>query len=381
MPYLTEGGIMYNVFSDNASLARLLRNRVFIVCMILVFAAALWVSYTICGARIIEIQDGTSTKQVFTHYSDPNQIVNQADLSLNPGDQIFLSYSSEHSAALVVDRAHDITVNFGGTVATVRLTGRDTVAEAVKQAGFTPDGDDIYSIAPESKLDNVDHINIDRVDYVTYTTTETVTFETIRTESQSLKKGQTKVKTRGVEGTTEHTYRDTLVNGQVVETTLVSSQVLSDVVNEEILVGSAVQAQKTSTKSNFNAVTTSASVSNAVSSLTPSSPVSLDANGRPVEYKQLITGKATAYTSSEGSLTATGRTVRTGLVAVNPKQIPYGSHLYILTEDGSIVYGYAIAADTGGFASQGRITVDLFFDSREECIEFGVRNVEIYVLS
>lgn len=374
---------MYNVFSDNASLARLLRNRVFIVCMILVFAAALWISYTICGAKIIEIIDGTITKQIFTHHSDPHEIVKQANFSLKPGDQIFLSHSSDHSAALVVDRAHDVTVSYGGIVSTVRLTGRSTVAQAVQQAGFEPDSDDIFSISPESSLDGVTEITIDQVAYVTYTTTETSTFETIRTESADLSKGKTKVKTRGVEGTTLLTYRDTLINGEVTETTLINSEIVTDAVNEEILVGigSQTKSKSASTKSSKEAVKTSASVSGAVSSLTPSAPIALDASGRPVQYKQLITGKATAYTSSEGSLTATGRTVRTGLVAVNPKQIPYGSHLYIITEDGSIVYGYAIAADTGGFASKGRITVDLFFASREECREFGVRNVEIYVLS
>jgi len=67
-------------------------------------------------------------------------------------------------------------------------------------------------------------------------------------------------------------------------------------------------------------------------------------------------------------------------VAVNPKQIPYGTKLYIVSHDGKYVYGYAIAADTGGFAKKGRITTDLFFHTSRECYNFGVRSVRIYVL-
>ncbi len=52
-----------------------------------------------------------------------------------------------------------------------------------------------------------------------------------------------------------------------------------------------------------------------------------------------------------------------------------------MTADGSIVYGYAVAADTGGFTKKGKIIADLFFGSYAECISFGVRNVEIYVLN
>ncbi len=371
---------MYNVFSDNASLARLLRSRAFVVCVTLVFAIALWVSYTICGAKIIEIQDGDVTTQVLTHSSDPHEIVKQADFVLYPGDQISLAHSSERSGSLTVDRAKEVSVTYGGQAVTVRLTDKSTVLDALYAAGFSPDDDDVYSIAPENKLDGISSIYVDQVDYVTYTTTETIPHETTQTETQDMKKGQTEVVTEGVDGITLYTYCDKLVNGQVAETSLVSTEIVAEPVAEEILVGTGASAQKAKTKSSA-AVRTSAAVSNTVSSLSPSSPIALDASGRPVEYEQLITGKATAYTSSEGSLTATGRTVRTGLVAVNPNQIPYGSELYILTEDGSIVYGYAIAADTGGFAKKGRITVDLFFDTKEECYEFGVRDVEIYVLS
>ena len=372
---------MYNVFSDNASLPRLLRSRTFILCMIALFAVALWISYTICGAKVIAINDGSTTKQIFTHYSEPKKIVEQAALSLNSGDELDIAFTSERSGSLTIHRAFDVTVRVGVQETVVRMTEDDTVAQAIAAAGFTTDGDDIFALSPQTALAGISEVHVDTVDYVTYSTTETIDYETIRTETTKLKKGQTEVKTEGASGTTVYHYQDKLINGEVMETTLLDTEVLSDVVHEEVLVGTASTANKTSGTKTADKSVTKASSSNWVSSLSPSSTIELDAEGRPVYYKQLITGKATAYTSSEGSLTATGRTVRTGLVAVNPKQIPYGSELYIRTPDGSIIYGYAIAADTGGFASKGRITADLFFNTKEECYQFGVRNIEIYVLS
>ena len=43
-------------------------------------------------------------------------------------------------------------------------------------------------------------------------------------------------------------------------------------------------------------------------------------------------------------------------------------------------YGYAIAADTGGFVKKGKFTVDLFMNSESECVQWGARDVVIYVL-
>ena len=53
--------------------------------------------------------------------------------------------------------------------------------------------------------------------------------------------------------------------------------------------------------------------------------------------------------------------------------------MWIVSTDG-IVYGYAIAADTGGFVKKGKFTVDLFMNTESECIQWGSRDVVIYIL-
>ncbi len=84
---------------------------------------------------------------------------------------------------------------------------------------------------------------------------------------------------------------------------------------------------------------------------------------------------ATAYTadSAGGSgWTASGRRAGYGIVAVDPRVIPLGTHLYIPG------YGVAIAGDTGGAIVGNRI--DLGFDSIHDAMLFGRRDVKVYRL-
>lgn len=80
---------------------------------------------------------------------------------------------------------------------------------------------------------------------------------------------------------------------------------------------------------------------------------------------------ATAYTHT-GRRTATGIWPHRGVVAVDPRVIPFGTRLWI---EG---YGEGIAADMGSGIKGNHI--DLFFDSYGEAINWGMRNVTVYVL-
>ena len=80
----------------------------------------------------------------------------------------------------------------------------------------------------------------------------------------------------------------------------------------------------------------------------------VDHNGNTVAYSRVVNGSGTAYTAPAGALTATGVAAYHGGVAVNPNIIPYGSKLYITSTDGSVVYGYATAVDTGEHLWQAR---------------------------
>lgn len=71
-------------------------------------------------------------------------------------------------------------------------------------------------------------------------------------------------------------------------------------------------------------------------------------------------------------ITATGTTATHGrTIAVDPRQIPLGSDVYI---DG---YGWFVAEDTGGGINGNKI--DMFYDSHQAAIEHGVKTVSVYV--
>ena len=90
---------------------------------------------------------------------------------------------------------------------------------------------------------------------------------------------------------------------------------------------------------------------------------------------------ATGYThTDEGCdmVTATGTTVHYGTVAVDPRFIPYGTRMLIMSHDGERYYGIATAEDCGGAIKRDKM--DLYFPTYQECIEFGRRRCTIYFL-
>lgn len=94
-------------------------------------------------------------------------------------------------------------------------------------------------------------------------------------------------------------------------------------------------------------------------------------------YKRLM--EATAYTYIPGKTTwttATGARLDKGIVAVDPREIPMHTKMYIASD--TFEYGFGVAEDTGG-AIKGNI-IDLAFLTVDECYSFGRRNVWVYFI-
>ena len=100
--------------------------------------------------------------------------------------------------------------------------------------------------------------------------------------------------------------------------------------------------------------------------------------GDTYSFSQTLTLEATAYTAGPGALCSTGRLARVGVVAVDPKYIPYGTEMFIMSADGSFVYGMAIAGDCGGAIDN--YDVDLYMNSRRTCLTFGRQDVVAYII-
>lgn len=101
-------------------------------------------------------------------------------------------------------------------------------------------------------------------------------------------------------------------------------------------------------------------------------------NGETVTFNSTRTMRGTAYTTGGrvGTRTASGTTVRVGVVAVDRSVLPLGTKVYVMSNDGAYNYGFAVAEDTGVRGN----TIDLYMDTNRECIQFGVRECTVYIL-
>lgn len=110
-------------------------------------------------------------------------------------------------------------------------------------------------------------------------------------------------------------------------------------------------------------------------SITNSDNIKIESNPNN-NYKEVYTMMSTAYAGD--TITYMGTTpVRDpdgiSTIAVDPSIIPLGSKVYIPG------YGLAIASDTGGLIKGNRI--DLFLNSEDECINWGVQTVSLYLIA
>ena len=65
---------------------------------------------------------------------------------------------------------------------------------------------------------------------------------------------------------------------------------------------------------------------------------------------------------------------------LDPEVFPYGTRFYIETKDGEYIYGVATAEDCGDKRFIYDTRLDLYFNTKQECIQFGARSCDVYIL-
>lgn len=277
------------------------------------------------SVKTVKIKDEDTVVQIQTVQTDPYEILKLAGISAGENDEVL--FSGADDSVIEINRAFDVKIILGESVQTAKALKGDTVSDILADCGISVDEDDYVTPAVTTEATENMEISVTKVDYTYSTVSKAMT----------------------TDHSVEYTYETKTVGGKTEATKEVSATPVS------------VSGSK-----------------NVISTLTPQTPIELDENGRPVNYTKVLTGKATAYCT--GTTCSTGVKVRPGYIAVNPNQIPYGTKMYIVSSDGRYHYGYAIAADTGGFAKQGSAIADLYMSSYSDCVQFGRRNIEIYIL-
>ena len=315
----------------------------------------------------VNIFDGEKTYTVRSLNNNVASVLSGLNLKSDSYD-VEKTLTSGRTTSVKIAYTYPVYITCGSKTTTISFSG-GTVADALKKAGYIVDEYDFIQPAKDTKIQETVYIDYTDIAFVNGSYTEDIPFATETVYSAETAKGVSHTIQTGSNGVKQVNYTEKLVNGVSEGRTITGSVVVTAAVNAKRVVG---------TKTVTNAVKTSADV-NSVSVLTPSAAIELDADGNPVNYKSKMTVRATAYTYT-GNNCSTGVAPKPGYIAVNPSVIPYGTKMYIKSPDGSIIYGYAVAADTGGFIKKHPTGIDLFMSSKSACISFGVRNMEVYIL-
>ena len=316
------------------------------------------------STHIIRIFDGEKTYTVRTLTNNVASVLKSVDLKSDSYNVIKTTVDN-NSTQVEIAYTFPVYVTQGNTTTTIQFTG-GTVKEALAMLDITVDEFDFVEPAADKVLTKTAYIDYTNIDYVNGDYQEVIPHKTNTVYSKSHNKGYTSVQA-GSDGLQLVSYSETIINGVSQGKIITNTTVLKDPVAAIKTVGTKSQVQSTS--SNVKCIST----------LVPSKPIELDANGIPVSYKSKMVVRATAYTYT-GNKCSTGVSPQPGYIAVNPKVIPYGTKMFIRTVDGKYIYGYAVAADTGGFIKKHPTGVDLFLTSESACRAFGVRSAEIYIL-
>ena len=280
---------------------------------------------------------------------------------VNPGKNVPITEDTK----IEVLRAFTVTLICDGRKQKIRTTAC-TVEEFLKTAGVRLGDEDIVTLKLNKKLTKKTTVQVKRVTYKTTKKSEPVPFKTKVEYDDNMYEEQYKIKRKGKDGKQVNYYKNKYIDGKYVSKELIKTEVTKEPVSKIVVWGSRPSLYGGNVARRV------------ISELTPPYRIDMDENNRPIKYKKKIVGKATAYCT--GTVTSTGRRAQPGVVAVDPREIPYGSKLYIVSSDNRYVYGYAIAGDTGGFIHNSTTVVDLYIRGYDACKQFGRRNVEIYVL-
>ena len=189
------------------------------------------------GRRLVVNADGT--KKVFWTTEDS---VNEALSALGLRyDNATLSTSRSASIgrdglALTVRTAKPISIVRVGKTYPMKSLGL-TVADALKRANITVDGDDIVRPSLGTPLKAGAKITVIKVSKKSVVETSDIPFTTKKTESDSLFEGQTKTTTEGKKGKKAVGYVVVFYDGKQVAKKAVSTKTLSKPVTEAVTVG------------------------------------------------------------------------------------------------------------------------------------------------
>jgi uncharacterized protein YabE (DUF348 family)/3D (Asp-Asp-Asp) domain-containing protein len=295
------------------------------------------------------------------------EVLNRAGVRLERNDIVTPALYERISEAgeITISRAFGITLHIEGVTLSIPVSphGDITIGDVLSLEGIALSENEVISANLSSVAYPGMEAAVNTLRYVERVETNLIPYDTVSEPSNLVAIGAVKVAVAGVEGIERMSVIDTIKDGEVIFTEIITYEILSEPVTEQLLTGLALA--EPFSKREFDEI--------------------ILENGIPVDFEFMLSGRSTAYTAGPTGGTASGRPLEVGTVAVNPRIIPYGSLLYIVTQCGEIVYGAAVAADTGAFIYDTDILVDVYKgltdDNFAHAVNWGSRQVDVYVIN
>lgn len=311
------------------------------VVVVLCFAMATLTGFVTANKNVTIVADGNEMV-VNTVYDNPKNILKQAGIKLNNGDDYTVSTDKiTDNSVITINRAMPVNVEIDGDIKTVRTT-KKTVGELISSMNLDEDkyfveGDKNTQLHTDAK------VKVLNVSSKLVLRDEVQNYQVIKEPDSSMIRGNEEVIQAGRNGLNRLLVREKYHKGIKVGEEVVQTSQLVRPVDQVIREGTAEPKIQ--------------------------STIGLRS------YSQVLYMEASAYLPYDGGgagYTALGIPARYGVVAVDPDIIPLGTRVYIPG------YGEAIAADTGG-AINGYM-IDLCMEDYTQAIAFGRRGVEVYIL-
>lgn len=327
------------------------------------------------------INDGGRVVIHTTYATDPAEVLDEAGLELGT-DDTYITQSGIGMSEITIQRKQTVQIVYGGKTLSVSSYG-ETVESLLERMNITISPDDVVSEALSAHTSDGMVITIRQTVTQTETYTVSTPYATRYCYDATLAEGEQVVLTKGVEGQVMRTASVHYVDGKEVSRTVLSETVVSQRVDALIAIGTYEEAPNYSeiVYEEEEIPATKPEKEKEVELPVIDGGVITTPDGETLTYTGTMQAVATAYHNTDPGCTiytATGTLCRVGAIAVDPRVIPYGTRMYIVTNDGQYVYGLAVAEDCGGSIKGNR--VDLYYDSVDECWEFGIRNCTIYFL-
>lgn len=392
--------LMYKIISGAGKNTRHKNTRATkIIATLLLFALAVYsFSYMLTAKNTYIITDGDTTLVLQSYEQDAEAVITEAGISLDHGD----AYSSETDengvSEIIIKRAKAVTLYHNGAYSMV-TTRSATVGEFLASVGIVPSENEVMDYLPEDAICEGMTITITVTEITYIVVEEEIPFDTHVVANGDMEINTIRYIQEGSPGIKTITYKTIVENGVETQASVPHSEEITlEPVNAIIEYGAkqpAAEATGTALAADKSAsaaegASDSGNSGNSGGGSANTAPVSsasaasgagtiTTASGEVIAYTKALTVKATAYTTEgrTNATTATGTTPRVGAVAVDPEIIPYGTLMYIIAEDGSWIYGYAVAEDCGSFTGN---RVDIYYDTYDECVRFGRQNAMVYII-